>query len=147
MVDEVPDGTCRGSPIPGTMEHSNDRGTHRLSLMPVTIYHNPRCQTSRKTLALLEESGVQPTIVEYLETPLSESELKRLLNLLGMTPRELLRTKEDEYKKSKLDRPEVSDSDIIRAMVRHPRLIQRPIVVAGNKACLGGRPENVKKII
>lgn len=115
--------------------------------MSVTIYHNPRCTKSRQTLALLEERGIKPKIIEYLVTPPSEAELKRLLKLLGLTPRELLRTKEEEYKKAKLDKPDVSDAEIIRAIVKCPRLMERPIVVAGNKAALGRPPENVLKII
>lgn len=115
--------------------------------MAVTIYHNPRCTKSRQTLELLTKRGIEPKIIEYLVTPPSEAELKRLLKLLGIKPRELLRTKEEEYKQAKLDRPDVSDADIIRAMVKHPRLIERPIVVSGNKAALGRPPENVLKII
>lgn len=119
----------------------------RASFKSVTIYHNPRCTKSRQTLALLEERGIKPKIIEYLVTPPSETELKRLLRLLGISPRALLRTKEEEYKKAKLDRPDVTDAEIIRAMVKYPRLMERPIVVAGNKAALGRPPENVLKIL
>jgi arsenate reductase len=119
----------------------------RASLKSVTIYHNPRCTKSRQTLALLEQHGIQPKIIEYLVTPPTETELKRLLKLLGISPRELLRTKEEEYKQARLDKPDVSDAEIIRAMVKYPRLMERPIVVAGNKAALGRPPENVLKII
>jgi arsenate reductase len=119
----------------------------RASLKSVTIYHNPRCTKSRQTLALLEKRGIQPKIVEYLVTPPTEAELRRLLKLLGISPRELLRTKEEEYKQAKLDRPDVTDAEIIRAMIKYPRLMERPIVVAGNKAALGRPPENVLKII
>lgn len=115
--------------------------------MSITIYHNPRCTKSRQTLALLEQRGIQPKIVEYLVTPPSEAELKRLLKLLGISPRALLRTKEAEYKQAKLDKPDVTDAEIIRAIIKHPRLMERPIVVAGNKAALGRPPENVLKII
>ncbi|MEW6330673.1 MAG: arsenate reductase (glutaredoxin) [Pseudomonadota bacterium] len=115
--------------------------------MSVTIYHNPRCTKSRQTLALLEQRGIKPKIVEYLVTPPTETELKRLLKLLGISPRGLLRTKEDEYKQAKLDNPDVTDAEIIRAMIKYPRLMERPIVVAGNKAALGRPPENVLKII
>jgi arsenate reductase len=113
----------------------------------VTIYHNPRCTKSRETLKLLESKGIEPTVVEYLKTPPSESELKRLVKLLGITPRALLRTKEPEYKKAKLDKPEVTDAEIIRAMVKHPILIERPIVVTGGKAALGRPPVNVLKVL
>ncbi|MHB8534431.1 MAG: arsenate reductase (glutaredoxin) [Sulfuricaulis sp.] len=115
--------------------------------MAVTIYHNPRCTKSRQTLALIEERGIKPTVIEYLALPPTETELRHLLKLLKITPRELLRTKEDEYQQAKLDRPDVSDTEIIRAMIKHPRLIERPIVVSGNKAALGRPPENVLKIL
>ena len=80
-------------------------------------------------------------------TPPTEAELKRLLKLLGISPRELLRTKEVEYKQAKLDKPDVSDAEIIRAMVKYPRLMERPIVVVSDKAALGRPPENVLKIL
>jgi arsenate reductase len=115
--------------------------------MSVTIYHNPRCAKSRATLKLIESRGIEPRIVEYLVTPPSPTELKRLVKMLGITPRELLRTKEPEFKKAKLDRPQLSDSDILDAMAKYPKLIERPIVVAGNKAALGRPPENVLKIL
>ena len=115
--------------------------------MSVTIYHNPRCTKSRQTLALLEKRGIKPRVIEYLVTPPTEAELKRLLKLLGISPREMLRTKEAEYKQAKLDKPDVSDAEIIRAMIKYPRLMERPIVVTGNKAALGRPPENVLKII
>lgn len=115
--------------------------------MAVTIYHNPRCSKSRQTLALLEKRGIEPKIIEYLVTPPTETELKHLLKLLGISPRELLRTKEEEYKKAKLDKPDVSDAEIIRAIAKYPRLMERPIVVAGNKAALGRPPESILKIL
>ncbi len=115
--------------------------------MSVTIYHNPRCTKSRQTLALLEQRGIKPKVIEYLVTPPTAAELKRLLKLLGIAPRELLRTKEAEYKQAKLDRADVTDAEIVRAMVKHPRLIERPIVVSGNKAALGRPPENILKIL
>jgi len=115
--------------------------------MPVTIYHNPQCSKSRQTLKLLEERGVEPTIIEYLKEPPTEPELKRVLKLLGLKPRELLRKKEAEYKKAELDKPDLSDAEIVCAMVKYPRLIERPIVVSGTKAALGRPPENVLKIL
>jgi arsenate reductase len=113
----------------------------------VTIYHNPRCAKSRATLKLLETRGIKPKVVEYLKTPPSEAELKRLLKLLGLTARELVRKKEAEYKKLKLDDPKKTEQDLVRAMVEHPVLIERPIVVANGKAALGRPPENVLKIL
>ncbi|WP_372523007.1 arsenate reductase (glutaredoxin) [Sulfuricaulis sp.] len=115
--------------------------------MSVTIYHNPRCTKSRQTLALLEQRGIKPKVIEYLVTPPTEAELKRLLKLLGLSPRELLRRKEEEYERAGLDRPDVTDAEIVSAMAKYPRLIERPIVVSGNKAALGRPPENVLKII
>lgn len=115
--------------------------------MALIIYHNPHCTKSRQTLALLEKRGVKPKVIEYLVTPPTEVELKRLLKLLGMHPRDLLRKKEAEYRQAQLDRPDISDIELIRAMVKHPRLIERPIVVVGNKAVLGRPPENVLHIL
>lgn len=113
--------------------------------MSVTIYHNPRCNKSRQTLALLEKKGVKPRIIEYLKTPPDKAELKRLLKLLGKTPRELLRAK--EAKAAGLDKPGLADDEIIAGMVEHPIVIERPIVVAGDRAALGRPPEAVLKIL
>lgn len=111
----------------------------------VVIYHNPRCAKSRETLALLEKKGVKPRIVEYLKTPPDTAELKRLLKLLGKTPRQLLRAK--EAREAGLDRPGLSDDAIIAGMVEHPVVIERPIVVNGERAALGRPPEAVMKIL
>lgn len=113
--------------------------------MGVTIYHNPRCNKSRQTLALLERRGISPRIVEYLKTPPDKAELKRLLRLLGMTPRQLLRKK--EAAEAGLDKPDLSDEQIIAGMVKHPIVIERPIVVSGDRAALGRPPEAVLKIL
>jgi len=113
----------------------------------VTIYHNPRCGTSRKALDLIRAKGIEPTIIEYLQTPPSASELDRILSLLTMEPRELMRKKEDEYKTLKLDRSELTRKDLISAMVKHPILIERPIVLSKGKAALGRPPENVAAIL
>ena len=113
--------------------------------MTVTIYHNPRCNTSRQTLALLEKKGVKPRIVEYLKTPPTAVELKQLLAKLGLRPRELLRKK--EAKEAGLDESELSDAQLIAGMVKHPIAIERPIVVKGNRAALGRPPEAVLKIL
>jgi len=116
--------------------------------MPVIIYHNPKCAKSRETLKLLRDQGVQPVIVEYLKYPLTRSGLIKLLKLLKLKPRELLRSKEPEYKKAKLDNPKASDSTILSALVKYPKLMERPIVVVNNKkAALGRPPGNVLKII
>ena len=113
----------------------------------VTIYHNPRCSKSRQTLAILEEQGIKPDVVLYLETPPDARELKLLVDQLGISPRELLRTSETEYKAMKLDNKKMSDADVINAMVKAPILIQRPIVVKGNKAVMGRPPENVLSLL
>jgi arsenate reductase len=113
----------------------------------VTIYHNPRCSKSRATLELLRGQGIEPAIVEYLKTPPSQAELTRLLDLLGMEPRELMRRKEAEYREQGLDSPDLKEQDLIKAMHDSPRLIERPIVVANGKAALGRPPEQVLEIL
>jgi arsenate reductase len=115
--------------------------------MQVTIYHNPKCAKSRATLKLLEARGIEPNIIEYLKTPPSKTELAGLIKLLGIEPRALLRTKEPEYQQAGLANPKLSDSAILQAMIKHPKLMERPIVVAGNKAALGRPPENVLRIL
>jgi arsenate reductase len=113
--------------------------------MTVTFYHNPRCRTSRTALALLQKRGVEPKIIEYLKTPPSAAELKRLVKMLGLTPRALLRKK--EAKEAGLDKASLSDAAIIAGMVKHPIAIERPIAVNGNKAALGRPPEKVLEIL
>ena len=112
----------------------------------VTIYHNPRCSKSRNTLALLQENGVEPDVVLYLEASPDAAEIKALLKKLGITAAELVRRGEDDYKASGLSK-DSSEADIIAAMVKHPKLIERPIVVRGNKAVLGRPPENALALI
>lgn len=112
----------------------------------ITIYHNPRCSKSRQTLALLQEHGVHPKIVLYLETPPSASEITGLLKKLGISAAELVRQGEDEYKACGLSKS-ASDKDVVAAMAKHPKLIERPIVVRGNKAVLGRPPENVLALL
>jgi arsenate reductase (glutaredoxin) len=114
---------------------------------PVLIYHNPRCSKSRATLGLLESRGVQPHVVEYLKTPPSAEELDRILRLLNMEPRELMRRNEPEYAEAGLDDPGLTREALIRAMVQHPKLIQRPIVVHGERAALGRPPEQVLEVL
>ncbi|HKI74734.1 MAG TPA: arsenate reductase (glutaredoxin) [Pseudomonadales bacterium] len=113
----------------------------------VTIYHNPRCSKSRQTLALLEEHDIHPDVVLYLETPPNAKQLKDLLDKLGISPRDLLRTSESAYKTMKLANKELTDRALIDAMVKAPILIQRPIVVKGSKAVLGRPPENVLSLV
>lgn len=111
------------------------------------IYHNPRCSKSRQTLALLEENGVSPTVIEYLKNPPDAATLQKLLTLLGFTPRELMRQKESVYAELQLSNPSLGDDDLIAAMQANPVLIERPIVVHGDKAAIGRPPENVLAIL
>lgn len=113
----------------------------------VVIYHNPRCSKSRQTLSLLRDRGVEPEVVEYLESPPSATQLKGFLKVLGMAPRDLMRKGEPEYKALGLDDASLSDDDLIRAMVEHPKLIERPIVTRGAGVALGRPPENVLDIL
>ncbi|SDK26218.1 arsenate reductase [Pseudomonas delhiensis] len=113
----------------------------------LTLFHNPRCSKSRGALELLEARGLAPTIVRYLETPPSAAELQALLGKLGMGARQLLRTGEEEYKALGLDDPQLSDAQLIEAMAAHPKLIERPILVAGDKAVIGRPPEKVLEIL
>lgn len=107
-----------------------------------TVYHNPRCSKSRQTLALLEERGIACTVVKYLETPPSAASLAGVIAALGIRPYELLRRKETEFKALNIS-PDTDDGAVIDAMVKHPVLIERPIVVAGDKAAIGRPPESV----
>lgn len=113
----------------------------------VRIYHNPRCSKSRATLALLEQHCIAPVVIDYLDTPPSATELTQMLGQLGLTARELLRPSEAEYVELGLDRDEWTDEQIVAAMVAHPRLIERPIVVVDGKAALGRPPEAVLAIL
>lgn len=113
----------------------------------VTLYHNPRCSKSRQTLSLLRDNGVEPEIVEYLKSPPSAAQLKRILQLLDMAPRKLMRKAEAAYREQGLDDPRLSDAQLINAMVEHPVLIERPIAVTENQAAVGRPPENVLVLI
>jgi arsenate reductase len=113
----------------------------------MTLYHNPRCSKSRSALQLLEDRGLTPTIVRYLETPLSAAQLQVLLGKLGISARQLLRTGEDEYKTLDLSDPQLTDAQLIAAMVSQPKLIERPILVVGDKAVVGRPPETILEIL
>jgi arsenate reductase len=113
--------------------------------MPVTIYHNPRCNTSRKTLALLRDKGVEPTVVEYLKTPYTEAQLKQLLGQLKLPAKAVIRKK--EAAEAGVDLAKLTEDQLIAAMAKHPIIVERPIVVSGGKAALGRPPENVLKVI
>ncbi len=113
-----------------------------------TIYHNNRCSKSRQTLALLQARGIEPDIVAYLELPPGASQLAELLKLLGMNDaRDLMRQGESEYKSLGLNDPSLSQAVLIEAMVKNPRLIERPIVVHNGKAIIGRPPERVLEIL
>lgn len=113
--------------------------------MTIRIYHNPRCSKSRATLALLEERGIEPEIVRYLDDPPGADELRQLLGMLDRTPRELARRGEDAWRDLQL--ADADDETILAAMVSHPKLIERPIVVNGDRAALGRPPEAVLDIL
>ena len=115
--------------------------------MSITIYHNPKCSKSRQTLKLLEEQATGIDVIEYLKNPPTVKKLKEVLSLLKIPPRELMRKKETEYKELMLSNSNLSDKDLIESMVKHPILIERPIVLANGKATLGRPPENVLNII
>lgn len=112
----------------------------------VTLYHNPRCSKSRETLALLTAHGVEPEIVRYLESPPDRDTLQILLQKLGMaSTRQLMRTKEDLYKALGLEN--ASESELLDALAAHPALLERPIVINGDRARLGRPPEAVLAIL
>ncbi len=113
----------------------------------VKIYHNPRCSKSRQTLALLEEQGIEPEIVEYLKDTPSADELKDVLMKLGLSARDLMRTGEAVYKGLGLKDPDLSEEALITAMIENPILIERPIVVSGKHAAIGRPPEKVLEIL
>lgn len=115
--------------------------------MSIKIYHNPRCSKSRQTLQLIEEKGIEPEVILYLEKPPSKAALKRILKALNMKARDLMRKKEAEYKDNNLADDSLKEDDLIAAMVAHPKLIERPIVVNGEKVALGRPPENVLDIL
>lgn len=115
--------------------------------MSLKIYHNPRCSKSRATLQLLQDQGLEPEIVLYLENPPSANELSSILKKLGRTPRELIRSGEAEYRSLGLSEPTLSDEQLVLAMVKSPKLIERPIVLANGRAAVGRPPESVLEIL
>ena len=115
-------------------------------MMRFTIYHNPRCTKSRATLALLEENGIEPRVVEYLQTPPTTTELRTIIAALGIKPEQLVRRGEDIYKAKYAGRT-LTDAQWIEAMIRDPILIERPVVVCGERAVIGRPPENVKQLL
>ena len=115
--------------------------------MTVTIYHNPRCSKSRQTLALLQDRGVTPSVIEYLKNPPDAATLVDILAKLGCPPRQVMRVKETVYRELGLGDENLIDADLIQAMVDNPILIERPIVLAGDRAALGRPPEAVLAVL
>ena len=115
--------------------------------MQISIYHNPRCSKSRQTLSILKQRKVDLEIIEYLKTPPSATELAHILKMLGLKPRELMRKHEAAYKNNNLGDSNLSDEQLINAMIKHPILIERPIVVANDRAIIGRPPENVMELL
>ncbi|MDF1819811.1 MAG: arsenate reductase (glutaredoxin) [Immundisolibacteraceae bacterium] len=115
--------------------------------MSLEIWHNPRCSKSRQTLELLREQGHEPTIIEYLKTPPTPARLKTVLAMLGMSPRELMRRKEADYKTQGLGDEALSNDTLIAAMIEFPKLIERPVVINGDRAAVGRPPEQVLALL
>ncbi|HEX3883922.1 MAG TPA: arsenate reductase (glutaredoxin) [Stellaceae bacterium] len=113
--------------------------------MPVTIYHNPRCNTSRKTLALLRDKGIEPTVIEYLKTPYTEAQLKTLLAQMNLPAKAIVRKK--EAAEAGIDVGKLSEDALIAALAKNPIAVERPIVVSGGKAALGRPPEKVLEVL
>jgi len=113
----------------------------------VRIFHNPKCSKCRLTMDILDDKGVETTVVEYLNTPPDNNELNEVLELLGIEPRELMRKHETPYKENNLDNPDLSREQLIQAMIDNPILIERPIIINGNKATIGRPPEKVLDIL
>ena len=112
-----------------------------------TIYHNPRCSKSRQTLELIKDKGIEPEIILYLEKPPSVSVLSKIVDYLEMKRRDIVRKGEEEYKSFNLKDMSLNDSTILKIMSENPKLIERPIVLSGNKAIIGRPPENVLELI
>jgi len=111
------------------------------------IFHNPRCNKSRQTLRILQDNNCEIEIINYLEKDLDVSLIKDILKKLSLKPRDILRTSEQDYKDNNLEEDNLSDDDLINFMIKHPKLIERPIVIKGHKAVLGRPPENVLELL
>jgi len=139
------------------VKRENDKQTLRPSIIddtliikkiPVTLYHNHRCSKSRQTLMILNSrQDCNTEVIEYLKSPPSVQQLKKILTLLAMQPRELMRTNEAPYRNENLNATDLSDAQLIAKMIEHPILIERPIVIAGEKAVIGRPPEKVLDIL
>jgi arsenate reductase len=118
-----------------------------MSQSKAVIYHNPGCSKSRETLQILQHSNIEPEIIHYLENPPSALELKRIIQMLGVSAWDLVRRSEQVYKDASLDEDSMSDDDIIDAICKYPALLQRPIVICADKAIIGRPPTLVLEII
>lgn len=115
--------------------------------MTVTVYHNPRCSKSRAAMEYLEENGIEAEVIKYMDSPPDANDIKELLSMLGMSPRELMRKHEKVFKDAGLDDPTFTDDELIEAMAQCPSLIERPIIVNNGKAVLARPPETVQDIL
>lgn len=115
--------------------------------MTIRIFHNPRCSKSRQTLQLIRDAGIEPEVVEYIDSPPSTRELTQILKMLGMDAQDLIRKKEPIYKELGLDKRRLSQKEAIQVLHEHPRLMERPIVIKGNRAVIGRPPENVRELL
>lgn len=115
--------------------------------MKITLYHNPQCSKSRQTLNLLQEQGADVTIIEYLKTPLTVTELENVAQKLGLEPRQFMRHGEAEYQNENLANENLTNQELLEAIVKHPRLLERPIAVTETKAVIGRPPENVLTLL
>ena len=111
------------------------------------IYHNPKCSKSRETLQILQDNNIESEIIEYLEHPPTAQELEQIIAMLGVSARDLMRSTEPAYQQADLDDDNLSDDDIIKAICEYPALLQRPIVIVGNKAVIGRPPDRVMELI
>jgi arsenate reductase len=115
--------------------------------MKITLYHNPHCSKSREALKILQENGIEVSIIDYLKTPLSLSELESIAQKLNMHPRQFMRTNEAVYKTEELANTTLTNIDLFQAIINHPRLLERPIAVSQNSAAVGRPPENVLALL
>ena len=113
----------------------------------LTIYHNPRCSKSRQTLQIIKDHGIQPVVVEYLKVPLKKSELENISRLLNKRPKDFVRKNEADFKENNFKEIIENDIELVNEMVKFPKIIERPIVISGNKAVIGRPPENVLKLL
>ena len=115
--------------------------------MKITLYHNPHCSKSREALKILQENGIEVSIIDYLKTPLTLSELESIAQKLNMHPRQFMRTNETVYKTEELANTTLTNIDLFQAIINHPRLLERPIAVSQNSAAVGRPPENVLALL